>query len=77
MKRGGDDMKHTVTVRVETRKHFLGIPYMATEKKKLVVDGKTYLKMKREEQDRHRADSESAACAAMELEEEMADLFGE
>lgn len=70
-------MKHTVTVQVETKKHFLGIPYTTTEKQKFVVDGKTYRKMKQKEQDKLRAESELAVCAAMMLEEEMADLFGE
>ena len=45
-------MKHKVTVEVETRKHFLGIPYKSTEKKRIIVDGKTYRKMKQEERDR-------------------------
>ena len=35
-------MKHKVMVRVETKKHFLGIPYTASEKKRITVDGKTY-----------------------------------
>ena len=71
-------MKHRVTVEVETRKHFLGIPYTATEKKHIMVDGKTYRKMKQEERDEaaHRAD-EALACAAVVWEEEMVDLFGE
>lgn len=41
-------MKHQVTVKVETKKHFLGIPYRTTEKKHLVVDGKTYWKMQKD-----------------------------
>ena len=43
-------MKHRVTIETETKKHFLGIPYTATEKKHIMVDGKTYRKMKREQQ---------------------------
>lgn len=71
-------MKHKVTVRVETKKHFLGIPYTATEKKRITVDGKTYRKMKKAEQDEAaRRDEETLACAAIVLEEEMVDLFGE
>ena len=73
-------MKHQVTVQVETKKRFLGIPYTATEKKRITVDGKTYRKMKREEQAGKRtgpAEEEIAACALIEFEEEMADLFGE
>lgn len=66
-------MKHTVTVEVETKKHFLGIPYKTTEKKRITVDGKTYRKMKKEEKD----------CLAFQetleglWEEEMAYLYGE
>ena len=74
----GIGMKHRVMVETETRKHFLGIPYTATEKKHIMVDGKTYRKMKQDEQDEaaRRAD-EALACAAVVWEEEMADLFGE
>lgn len=66
-------MKHTVTVEVETKKHFLGIPYKTTEKKRITVDGKTYRKMKKEEKD----------CSTFQetleglWEEEMAYLYGE
>lgn len=71
-------MKHRVTVQVETKKHFLCIPYKAVEKKHITVDGKTYRKMRREEQERQRgAENEALACAAVVWEEEMADLFGE
>lgn len=71
-------MKHKVTVEAEAKKHFLGIPYKTTEKKRIMVDGKTYRKMKQEERDQaaRRAD-EMVACAAVVLEEEMVDLFGE
>ncbi len=71
-------MKHRVTVEMETKKHFLGIPFKTTEKKHIMVDGKTYRKMKREErrEAEHRA-NETLACAAVVWEEEMADLFGE
>ena len=44
-------MKHKVTVQVDTKKHFLGIPFKATEKKSIMVDGKTCRKMKREERE--------------------------
>ena len=74
-------MKHTVTVEVETRMHFLGIPYKTTEKKKITVDGKTYRKMKAEEKnkDRNRQPSDEEIIAAHYLicEEELAELFGE
>jgi len=73
-------MKHKVMVEVETRKHFLGIPYKSTEKKRIIVDGKTYRKMKQEERDRQRkglSDEENLACAAIVWEEEMVDIFGE
>ena len=64
-------MKHRVTVEVKTKKHFLGIPYTATEKKRIEVDGKTYRKMKQEEQDRRlRELDETAAAALVVLEEE-------
>ena len=44
-------MKHRVTIETETRKHFLGVPYTATEKRHIMVDGKTCRKMKREERE--------------------------
>ena len=71
-------MKHTVTVKVETKKRFLGIPYTSTEKKRMTVDGKTYRRMKREERDEaaRRAD-EAAAAALVVWEEELVDIFGE
>lgn len=77
----GEEMrivKHRVTVEVKEKRHFLGIPYTATEKKHIMVDGKTYRKMKKEEQEAEarRAD-EAAAAALIVLEEEMVDLFGE
>ncbi len=69
-------MKHKVTVEVETKKHFLGIPYMVTEKKKVMVDGKTYWQMKQEERDRElaRQDEAVAAMIVLEEEEELCDL---
>jgi hypothetical protein len=71
-------MKHKVTVEVEVKKHFLGIPYKTTEKKRIMVDGKTYRKMKQEERERtSRMADEALACAAVVWEEEMVDLFGE
>ena len=82
-------MKHRVTVEVKEKKHFLGISYTATEKKHIMVDGKTYRKMKREERDREsravresrvaedRKAAEALACAAIVMEEEIVDLFGE
>lgn len=74
-------MKHKVTVEVEAKKHFLGIPYTVKEKQRIMVDGKTYRKMKQEERDRQKAagpgDDELAYCMAVELEEEFVDLFGE
>ena len=64
-------MKHRVTVEVETKKRFLGIPYTAVEKKRIEVDGKTYRKMKQEERDRQlREQDEAAAAALVVLEEE-------
>ena len=66
-------MKHRVTVEVEKKKHFLGIPYMVTEKEHLIVDGKTYREMKRKEQ----SDLENEAAAAMILLEEEEELFDE
>ena len=44
-------MKHRVTIETETRKHFPGVPYTATEKRHIMVDGKTCRKMKREERE--------------------------
>lgn len=71
-------MKHRVTIETETKKHFLGIPYTATEKKHIMVDGKTWRKMKREQQEaENRKAAEALACAAVVLEEEMVDIFGE
>lgn len=71
-------MKHKVTMETETKKYFLGIPYTVTEKQTLIVDGKTYKKMKQEERDRRlRQEDELAACAAMVCEEELVELFGE
>ncbi len=68
-------MKHSVTVEVETKKRFLGIPYAVTEKKRIMVDGKTYRKMKQEEFDRQRAEADEAAAAALTvLEEEELDV---
>ena len=74
-------MKHRVTVKTEMRKHFLGIPYTATEKKRITVDGKTYRRMKQEARSGKNpsgpTDEEIMACAMIELEEELVDLFGE
>ncbi len=71
-------MKHKVTVEVEVKKRFLGIPYKTTEKKRIIVDGKTYRKMKQEEGDQaDRMADEALACAAVVWEEEMVDMFGE
>ena len=69
-------MKHRVTVEVETKKRFLGIPYTTTEKRRMIVDGKTYRKIKKEQQ-RHSEGEAVLYCAAVVLEEEAADLFGE
>ena len=63
-------MKHKVTVRVEAKKHFLGIPYTVSEKKRIIVDGKTYRRMKQEEQERQRAAADMAAAAALVVLEE-------
>ena len=63
-------MKHRVTVEVETKKRFLGIPYTSTEKKRIVVDGKTYRKMKQAEQDRQLREADAAAAAALVVLEE-------
>ena len=77
----GEEMrivKHRVTVEVKEKRHFLGIPYTATEKKHIMVDGKTYRKMKKEEQEAEARRADEAATAALiVLEEEMVDLFGE
>lgn len=71
-------MKHRVTVEVETRHRFLGIPYTMTEKKRITVDGKTYREMKRAEQARRQEEEDAAAAAALViLEEEYVDMFGE
>ena len=68
-------MKHKVKVEVETRKHFLGIPYTATEKKHIMVDGKTYRKMKKEERGRQLREMDAAAAAVLVVleEEELCD----
>ena len=59
-------MKHKVTVHVETKKRFLGIPYTVTEKKHITVDGRTYRQMKRDRQkDAGPSEEEVAACAAI------------
>ena len=63
-------MKHRVTVEVETKRRFLGIPYTVTEKKKVTVDGKTYREMKRAERDRKLAEADEAAAAALVVLEE-------
>ena len=63
-------MKHRVTVEVETKKRFLGIPYTVTEKKRIEVDGKTYRKMKQAEQDRQLREADAAAAAALVVLEE-------
>lgn len=71
-------MKRRITVEVETKRRFLGIPYTVTEKKKVTVDGKTYREMKRAERDRELAEADEAAAAALVIwEEEMVDMFGE
>ena len=71
-------MKHRVTIEVETKKHFLGIPYKTIEKKHIIVDGNTYRKMKQNERkEAERRADEALACAAIVWEEEMVDLFGE
>ena len=68
-------MKHRVTVEVETKKRFLGIPYTATEKKHIMVDGKTYRKMKKEERGRQLREMDAAAAAVLVVleEEELCD----
>ena len=63
-------MKHRVTVEVETKKRFLGIPYTVTEKKRIEVDGKTYRKMKQAEQDRQLREADAVAAAALVVLEE-------
>ena len=73
-------MKHRVTVEVEKKKHFLGIPYTVTEKQKIEVDGKTYRRMKWEERERRQVEEERLAEMAvvgeyLMWEEEIADLF--
>ena len=73
-------MKHKVTVEVETKKHFLGISYKTTEKKRIMVDGKTYRKLKKEERERDKrgsSEEEAVAAAYVVLEEEWADRIGE
>lgn len=71
-------MKHKVTVEVETKKRFLGIPYKVTEKHKVTVDGKTYRRLIREkEKAADSAEEELAAGALVVWEEELVDLFGE
>lgn len=74
-------MKHKVTVEIETKKHFLGIPYKTTEKKRITVDGKTYRKMKQEERKQNRSqnptDEEIVAAHYLIWEEELAELFEE
>ena len=68
-------MKHRVTVEVETKERFLGIPYTATEKKHIMVDGKTYRKMKKEERGRQLREMDAAAAAVLVVleEEELCD----
>ena len=71
-------MKHRVAVKVERKKHFLGIPYTVTEKQKIEVDGKTYRKMNREEQESKQAEADRLAEMAvvgeyLMWEEELAD----
>ena len=63
-------MKHRVTVEVETKKRFLGIPYTSTEKKRIEVDGKTYRRMKQAERDRQLREADAAAAAALVVLEE-------
>lgn len=75
----GERMKHKVTVEVETKKRFPGMPYRTTGKERITADGKTYRRMKREQRPGKAGcptDEEIMACALIELEEEMADLFG-
>ena len=63
------------------RKGPFGIPYKTTQEKYIMVDGKTYRRMKKEEQTRLKevglSDDEILTCAAVVWEEEMAELFGE
>lgn len=63
-------MKHRVTVEVETKKRFLGIPYTATEKKQIEVDGKTYRKMKQAERNRQLREMDAVAVTALVMLEE-------
>ena len=67
-------MKHRVTVEVETKKHFLGIPYKTIEEKSILVDGKTYRKMKKQEE-KDRAYLQETLEGLWE--EEMVDIYGE
>ena len=68
---GKDDyMKHRVTVKVETKKHFLGIPYKTMVKKRIEVDGKTYRKMKQAERERQLRELDATAAAALVVLEE-------
>ncbi len=73
-------MKHRVTVKLEKKKHFLGIPYTVTEKQRIIVDGKTYRKMQREARDCEKAAEEKLAEMAvvseyLMWEEELSDLL--
>ena len=75
-------MKHRVTVEVEKKKHFLGIPYTLKEKQKTEVDGKTYRQMKHEERKRKQEEEEHLTEMAIVgeyliWEEEIADLLDE
>ena len=66
-------MKHKVTVTVEEKRRFLGIPYTTTKKKRITVDGRTYRKMKDEERARQeKRNKELLACVEI-WEEEMID----
>lgn len=71
-------MKHRVTVEIERKRHFLGIPYTMTEKQKIEVDGKTYRKMKQEERKRKQEEENrlvetAVAGEYLMWEEELAD----
>lgn len=73
-------MKHKVTIKVEKKKHFLGIPYTVTEKQRVTVDGKTYRKMQKDARDCERAEKEKLAEMAvvgeyLMWEEELSDLL--
>lgn len=71
-------MKYKVTVEMETKKRFLGVPYIVTEKKHILMDGKKYRKMKQKKRkEAEQRKDEAAATALIILEEEMVDLFGE